>query len=62
MSRTSMNLPLVNDASRRSFLKLSGALGVAAAFTTSLAACGGPASTTTGAAAANKRMGRRAKP
>ena len=53
MSKTLKNLPLVNDASRRSFLKLSGALGVAAAFTTSLAACGGPASTTTGAAAAN---------
>lgn len=51
MSRTSMNLPLVNDASRRSFLKLSGALGVAAAFTTSLAACGGAATTTAGSAA-----------
>ncbi|MDP9980996.1 peptide/nickel transport system substrate-binding protein [Pseudarthrobacter oxydans] len=51
MSRTSTNLPLVNDASRRSFLKLSGALGVAAAFTTSLAACGGAATTTAGAAA-----------
>lgn len=51
MSKTTKNLPLVNDASRRSFLKLSGALGVAAAFTTSLAACGGAASTTAGAAA-----------
>lgn len=44
------NLPLVNDASRRNFLKISGAMGIAAAITTSVAACGGPASTTTGAA------------
>lgn len=32
-------LPLVNDASRRSFLKLSGVLGTAAAITASVAAC-----------------------
>src|SRR6476620_7194942 len=44
------NLPLVNDASRRNFLKLGGAMGLAAAFASSLAACGGPAATTTGAA------------
>ncbi|HKU03730.1 MAG TPA: ABC transporter substrate-binding protein [Arthrobacter sp.] len=43
------NLPLVNDASRRNFLKLGGAMGLAAAFASSLAACGGPAATTTGA-------------
>jgi peptide/nickel transport system substrate-binding protein len=43
------NLPLVNDASRRNFLKLGGAMGLAAAFAGSLAACGGPAATTTGA-------------
>lgn len=43
------NLPLVNDASRRNFLKLGGAMGLAAAFASSLAACGGPAPTTTGA-------------
>lgn len=48
MNNTLKNLPLVNDASRRNFLKLSGAMGVAAAFTTSLAACGGPAATTSG--------------
>jgi len=40
------NLPLVNDASRRNFLKLGGAMGLAAAFASSLAACGGPAATT----------------
>lgn len=42
--------PLVNDASRRNFLKLSGAIGAAAAFTASLAACspgGTPASAVT---------------
>ncbi|TDT79363.1 peptide/nickel transport system substrate-binding protein [Arthrobacter sp. AG258] len=39
------NLPLVNDASRRNFLKLGGAMGLAAAFASSLAACGGPAAT-----------------
>ncbi|NUT72407.1 ABC transporter substrate-binding protein [Pseudarthrobacter sp. C4D7] len=43
------NLPLVNDASRRNFLKLGGAIGLAAAFASSIAACGGPAATTTGA-------------
>ncbi|MFP5311777.1 MAG: ABC transporter substrate-binding protein, partial [Actinomycetes bacterium] len=42
------NLPLVNDASRRNFLKLGGAMGLAAAFATSLSACGGPAATTSG--------------
>ncbi|WP_427005001.1 ABC transporter substrate-binding protein [Pseudarthrobacter sp. H2] len=50
MSKTLKNLPLANDASRRSFLKLTGAMGAAAAFTASLAACGAPAPTTTGAA------------
>ena len=49
MNISSKNLPLVKDASRRNFLKLTGAMGVAAAFTTTLAACGGPATTTTGA-------------
>ena len=44
MNKTIKNLPLVNDASRRNFLKLTGAMGAAAAFTTTLAACGGPAS------------------
>ncbi|MGO4237216.1 ABC transporter substrate-binding protein [Pseudarthrobacter sp. YAF2] len=43
------NLPLVNDASRRNFLKLGGAMGLAAAFASSLAACGGPAATTSNA-------------
>jgi peptide/nickel transport system substrate-binding protein len=51
MNNTIKNLPLVNDASRRNFLKLSGAMGVAAAFASTLAACGGPAATTTGGAA-----------
>ncbi|WP_454697326.1 ABC transporter substrate-binding protein [Arthrobacter humicola] len=51
MDKTIKNLPLVSSASRRSFLKLSGAAGVAAAFATTLAACGGPAATTTGTAA-----------
>lgn len=51
MSKTLKNLPLANDASRRSFLKLTGAFGAAAAFTASLAACGAPAPTSTGAAA-----------
>ncbi|NQD90490.1 ABC transporter substrate-binding protein [Paenarthrobacter sp. CM16] len=50
MSKTIHSLPLVNDASRRNFLKLSGAVGAAAAFTATLSACGGAASTTTGAA------------
>lgn len=50
MSKTIQSLPLVNDASRRNFLKLSGAVGAAAAFTASLSACGGAASTTTGTA------------
>ncbi len=56
---TLKHLPLVNDASRRNFLKLSGAMGVAAAFTASVAACGSPAATTTGsatAAAVNKDL------
>jgi peptide/nickel transport system substrate-binding protein len=48
MNNTTKNLPLVNDASRRNFLKLTGAMGAAAAFTTTLAACGGPAPTTSG--------------
>ncbi|WP_439898998.1 ABC transporter substrate-binding protein [Paenarthrobacter aurescens] len=48
MSKTIQSLPLVNDASRRNFLKLSGAVGAAAAFTATLSACGGAASTTTG--------------
>ncbi|MFI2564425.1 ABC transporter substrate-binding protein [Paenarthrobacter sp. NPDC018779] len=47
MSKTIHSLPLVNDASRRNFLKLSGAVGAAAAFTATLSACGGAASTTT---------------
>lgn len=50
MDKTIKNLPLVNDSSRRSFLKLTGAVGAAAAFATTLAACGGAAPTTTGAA------------
>ncbi|MFW0774192.1 ABC transporter substrate-binding protein [Paenarthrobacter nitroguajacolicus] len=60
MSKTIQSLPLVNDASRRNFLKLSGAVGAAAAFTASLSACGGAASTTTGTgtntAAVNKDL------
>ncbi|UKA50708.1 ABC transporter substrate-binding protein [Arthrobacter sp. FW305-123] len=59
MSNTIQSLPLVNDASRRNFLKLSGAVGAAAAFTASLSACGGAASTTTGTtntAAVNKDL------
>ncbi len=48
MNNITKNLPLVNDASRRNFLKLTGAMGAAAAFTSTLAACGGPAATTTG--------------
>ena len=60
MSKTIQSLPLVNDASRRNFLKLSGAVGAAAAFTATLSACGGAASTTTGAttntAAVNKDL------
>ncbi len=51
MSKTIQSLPLVNDASRRNFLKLSGAVGAAAAFTATLSACGGAASTTTGSTA-----------
>ncbi|WP_026547683.1 ABC transporter substrate-binding protein [Paenarthrobacter nicotinovorans] len=51
MSKTIQSLPLVNDASRRNFLKISGAVGAAAAFTATLSACGGAASTTTGTAA-----------
>lgn len=51
MSNTINNLPLVNDASRRNFLKLTGAVGAAAAFTASLSACGGAATTTAGTAA-----------
>ncbi|MET3809217.1 peptide/nickel transport system substrate-binding protein [Arthrobacter sp. UYEF3] len=49
MSKTIKNLPLATDASRRSFLKLTGAVSAAAAFASSLAACGAPAATTTGA-------------
>ncbi|MCP2049665.1 UNVERIFIED_ORG: peptide/nickel transport system substrate-binding protein [Paenarthrobacter nicotinovorans] len=60
MSKTIQSLPLVNDASRRNFLKLSGAVGAAAAFTATLSACGGAASTTTGnttnTAAVNKDL------
>ncbi|WP_347109761.1 ABC transporter substrate-binding protein [Paenarthrobacter sp. S56] len=60
MSKTINRLPLVNDASRRNFLKLSGAVGAAAAFTATLSACGGAASTTTGnqanTAAVNKDL------
>ncbi|MFP5366191.1 MAG: twin-arginine translocation signal domain-containing protein, partial [Actinomycetes bacterium] len=61
MNISSKNLPLVNDASRRNFLKLTGAMGVAAAFTASVAACGSPAATTTSggsasAAAINKDL------
>lgn len=51
MNNITTNLPLVNDASRRNFLKLTGAMGAAAAFTASVAACGSPAPTTTGGAA-----------
>ncbi|YCH05984.1 ABC transporter substrate-binding protein [Arthrobacter sp. alpha11c] len=51
MSKTINSLPLVNDASRRNFLKLSGAVSAAAAFTATLSACGGAASTTAGNAA-----------
>lgn len=51
MNNTLTNLPLVNDASRRNFLKLTGAMGAAAAFTASVAACGSPAPTTTGGSA-----------
>jgi peptide/nickel transport system substrate-binding protein len=51
MNFSSGNRPLVKDASRRDFLKLSGVMGVAAAFATTLAACGGPAATTSGATA-----------
>jgi peptide/nickel transport system substrate-binding protein len=51
MSKTIQSLPLVNDASRRNFLKISGAVGAAAAFTATLSACGGAASTTTGTSA-----------
>ncbi|MFJ5957625.1 ABC transporter substrate-binding protein [Paenarthrobacter sp. NPDC092416] len=50
MSKTINSLSLVNDASRRNFLKLSGAVGAAAAFTATLSACGGAASTTSGTA------------
>ncbi|MBO1268827.1 ABC transporter substrate-binding protein [Arthrobacter cavernae] len=59
MSNTINNLPLVNDASRRNFLKLTGAVGAAAAFTASLSACGGAATTTgttASAAAVNKDL------
>lgn len=61
MNVTTKNLPLVNDASRRNFLKLTGAMGAAAAFTASVAACGSPAATTTtggsaSAAAVNKDL------
>ena len=60
MSKTINSLPLVNDASRRNFLKLSGAVGAAAAFTATLSACGGAASTTssnaTNTAAVNKDL------
>jgi peptide/nickel transport system substrate-binding protein len=60
MSKTTYSLPLVNDASRRNFLKLSGAVGAAAAFTATLSACGGAASTTssnaTNTAAVNKDL------
>ena len=60
MNNITKNLPLFNDASRRNFLKLTGAMGAAAAFTASVAACGSPAPTTTGssasAAAVNKDL------
>jgi peptide/nickel transport system substrate-binding protein len=60
MNNITKNLPLVNDASRRNFLKLTGAMGAAAAFTASVAACGSPAATTSGssasAAAVNKDL------
>ncbi|MDR6414612.1 ABC transporter substrate-binding protein [Pseudarthrobacter sulfonivorans] len=59
MNNITKNLPLVNDASRRNFLKLTGAMGAAAAFTTTLAACGGPAPTTNsagGGGAVNKDL------
>jgi peptide/nickel transport system substrate-binding protein len=51
MNNTLTNLPLLNDSSRRNFLKLTGAMGAAAAFTASVAACGSPAATTTGSSA-----------
>lgn len=53
MNNITKNLPLVNDASRRNFLKLTGAMGAAAAFTASVAACGSPAATTTTAGSAS---------
>ena len=48
MSNPISSLPLVKEASRRDFLKLSGAIGAAAAFTASLAACS-PATQTSSA-------------
>jgi peptide/nickel transport system substrate-binding protein len=53
MSNSLENLPLIKDASRRSFLKAAGVLGAATAFAGTLAACGGPAATSTGAGANN---------
>lgn len=52
MSNPISSLPLVKEASRRDFLKLSGAIGAAAAFTASLAACSPAAQTGSGASAA----------
>ncbi|WP_231391924.1 ABC transporter substrate-binding protein [Arthrobacter sp. 35W] len=51
MSNTLENLPLIKDASRRSFLKVAGVLGTATAFAGTLAACGS-SSTSTGTTAA----------
>ncbi|WP_125610216.1 ABC transporter substrate-binding protein [Specibacter cremeus] len=45
MSNTFENLPSLKDPSRRNFMKMAGVMGAAAAFTASLAACSGPAST-----------------
>jgi peptide/nickel transport system substrate-binding protein len=53
MSNDTSRLPLVGSASRRNFLKLSGAIGAAAAISASVAACSPaaqPAATSSGAA------------
>lgn len=52
--------PALTGFHRRGFLKYTGALGVAAAMTASLAACGGPSSTSTGGS--GQAMGTAAKP
>jgi peptide/nickel transport system substrate-binding protein len=52
MSKRISPLPLAKEASRRDFLKLGGALGAAAAFTASLAACSPAAQSNTAGASA----------